>query len=322
LIARRSATFSGDDAHAADAALGEIRRDLAAGHGDVDELLGHALAEIGLLVQEGQPARLPLFDDRDLDLVDQRQPPALEARQQRLAFGIVGGGRGLVFVVALAVPRVAFEDDKRAASPGLEAQRAGAHRMGGDLLAVHLHDLARHGAVAAGVGHVLVHSRPRVLEPALERVAVDGPQAGNLALVVERRALLQRLLAQRLEADQPHFLDAAPRRALVRRVGEALQRIDIVGSDQLAGPALERRVVGEEDARADAKGPGAELVGGLRHGRRRQRPDLRRPCQAVVAVQRFEDVAGDGARIEVRQLHRVEPGLGHGEGVAQNLGSG
>ena len=79
-----------------DAAPGEVGRELAAGHGLVDELVGQPLQQVLLLVEEGQPARLRLLDDGDLDAVDHRQLPALEARQQRLAGGVVGVRLGVV----------------------------------------------------------------------------------------------------------------------------------------------------------------------------------------------------------------------------------
>jgi hypothetical protein len=99
-----------------------------------------------LLVQERQPERLRLVDDRHPYLVDQRQLAALQACQQRLALGVVGRGLGVIELVAEV--GTALQHDQRAAAPLLEPERAAAHRVRVDLVAVVLHHLARLGAPA------------------------------------------------------------------------------------------------------------------------------------------------------------------------------
>ena len=272
---------------------------------------------VDLAVQEAQPARLLLVDDRHLDAVDHRQLAALELGQQRLAFGVVGGGLGVVEHVAVA--RVALQHDQRAAPPLRQPERPGAHRVRDDLVAVVFDDLARHRAEQVTTGEQRQQRRARLAQPHLEGVALRRLQPRHVGVVVEGLAALQRLLALRLQPFDVEFLQVAPHRALVRRVGETLERIDVVGGDEFALPALERRVVGEVDAGFDAHRPDAVVGRHLWETVRGVRLDLRRPRQMVVVVQAFEDVRRDGARVQVRDARRVEAGLGGRERGAQHL---
>jgi hypothetical protein len=52
---------------AAHALLGQVGCHLAARHRDLDELVGHAVDVVVLAVEEREPARLRLLDDRDLE---------------------------------------------------------------------------------------------------------------------------------------------------------------------------------------------------------------------------------------------------------------
>jgi hypothetical protein len=148
---------------------------------------------------------------------------------------------------------------------------------------------------------------------------IDGADAFDLLVVIERLLLVERALAQLGQAEISLRLHPRPHRALVGRVGEALPGVDVVLSDELAPLALERRIVGEEDARPHARRPDAEVLRVLRHAVGGERPDLDRPREVVVGVEAFEDVRRQRARIEVVDLGRIEAGLGDLEGVAQDL---
>ena len=308
----------------ANAALGEARHELAAGHRGIDELRrqrrGNRADHVGLRVEEGEPARLVLFDDRDMHFIDHRQAPAFEAREDRLTLRVVGGGLGVVAHVAEG--RVALEHDQRRAAPLLEAKRPGAHGVRIDLGTVEPDDLARHAAEQVRRCEGLQKARPWLVEANADRVAVERLQPLGLAVVVERPLGLQRCVAQRLEPDDAFVVQARVHRAAIDRIEEALERVDVVLRDELARLAFERRVVGEVDARSQLDRPGAEVGRHLGHRRRRQRLDLDRPGQVVVGVQAFEDVRRDGARIEVDDLRRIEGRLGDGERHAQHLGGG
>jgi hypothetical protein len=306
-----------DLAIAADALLREVGRDLAARHRRVDELEGDALDEVGAALQERQPARLLLLDDRDLDTVDHRQPPAPEAGEQRLALGVVGGRLGVV--EHLAKLGVSLHDDEGAAAPLDEPERAGADRVAVDLLAVVLDHLARDCAEQVAGGQPFRKARPRLAEPDLERVAVEGAQALDLAVVVERPLAVERRLAQLGQSEVLLGLEARPDRALVGRVGEALERIHVVLRDQLAALPLEGRIALEVDPGLDANRPDAKVGRRLGRPRGRQRLDLDRPREMVVLVERFEDVRRERARIEVDDLDRIQARLGDPKRVAQHL---
>jgi len=94
-----------------DPALLQVRREPPFGRGEVDELEGHAINEIVLGIEEGEPARLHFLDDIDLDAVDHRQPPAVQPGRECLRLRVVSW-RGLV-VELLAEAGVALEHHAR-----------------------------------------------------------------------------------------------------------------------------------------------------------------------------------------------------------------
>ena len=192
--------------------------------------------------------------------------------------------------------------------------------MRDDLIAVLLHHLARHRAVQVAAGEGLDEAWPAFFEPELQRVAVERAQAIDFAVVVERRLVLQRCIAQRLQADDLQFGDRGPGRRLPARIGETLDRVDEILRHQFAPLSFECRVVLEVDAGADADGPGPEVLGRLRHALGHIGNDLERPRQVVIRIQPIENMRGDDARVQVRQLRRIESGLGNRERVAQHLG--
>ncbi len=212
--------------------------------GEVVEVVGHR-QRIELALQERQPARLALLDDRHLDPVDDRQAPAAQLRDLRGQRRVAGGR--LELVASLAVGRIAFEHDARRARPLDDAKRPGADRVFGDTLAVELDHLAGHRAERLRRRQHLREARRGSGEAHLEGVAVERAQALDLAVVVEGLAA-ERGLAQRVVAEDLHAFDLVQVLALPARIGDALPRIHVVGGDELARLALERRIVGEDDA--------------------------------------------------------------------------
>jgi hypothetical protein len=276
---------------------GQARRQLAARRGLLAELARqlarHTGQRVDLAIEEGQPLRLELLDHADLDLVDHRQAAALEARQQGLTFGVAGGW--LAVVQHFAIAWVAFEHDPRTAAPALQAKWPGADRVLGDGVSVVLDHLARRAAQNAGIGQHVDQARPRLFELDLQGMRVECPQAGDRPVVVEAGLALHRGVANVLQTDDAELDHVLFERADVGRIDRALDRVNIVARLQLAALALERRVIGEEDAAGEADGPDAKVRRHLGQGRGRDRPDLGRPRQVVVAVQRFEDVRREGA---------------------------
>jgi hypothetical protein len=201
-----------DIAAQADAAVRQVRREAAVGHGDLGELDRHA-DPVELAAEEAEPARLALLDDSDLHAVVQRQAPALEAREQGLSFQVVGGR--LAVVEHLAELRVALQHDAGAAPPRLQPIGSGADRVRHDVVAVSLDHLARHGAVAGADAQHLHEARPRRRELELDRVAVERPDARHLGVVVERLLVAQGTLPQGVEADEALAVHDRVGRALV-----------------------------------------------------------------------------------------------------------
>ena len=281
------------------------------------ELRRHA-REVGLAVQEAEPARLVLLDDRDLDAVVERQALAVQALGERQCFDVVG--RGLAVEADVAIGGVLVEDDARGAPPRAQAIRPGADGMGGDVVAVGLDHLARDadGIRLAEGGR---EARPRRRQPELDRVAVERAQALDLGAIVERLLLAQCALAQGVEAEDAVLVERAVEGALGGRVVHALEREDVVVGHQFARLALERRVVGEEGAAPQAHRPGFEISRRLGHRLGRARHAPHRQGQGVVAHQALEDVGDDPVRIQVARLGGIEAGLGSFLEDAQDIRS-
>ena len=173
-------------------------------------MIGQAVDEILLPVQKAQPARLVFFNDADHHPVNHGQAPALEARQQGLAFGVVGRRLGVVFIKTGAVAGVALQHHLGAAPPLRQPKGAGAHRVLGDLVAVGQHHVMRQRTEQAVVGKQLDQARARLYRGELQGVAVDGLQAGHVGAVVEGRAAVQRTLAHGAQADEAGLFHLAP----------------------------------------------------------------------------------------------------------------
>ena len=159
---------------------------------------------------------------------------------------------------------------------------------------VGLDDLARHRADDRRVAEMVGEARARRGELELQRVAVERAHAGHVAVVVEGLAA-ERGQAQVVESEDLVFLDRRQVRALPARIEDALDRVDVVGGDELAPLAAERGVVREIDARLDPDREDLEVVGDLGHGRRGRWPQAHRARQELVLVRRLEDVGGDRA---------------------------
>ena len=246
-----------DDGVGFDAFLGQVGRELRVRHRRLGEIGRHRVDQVDLAVQESQPARLTLFDHAQLDPLDHRQAPALETPQQGLAFGIVGVG--LCIEVALTVAWVALEHDQRAAPPLREHERPGAHRVRHEVIVITLDHFTRHGAEDTAVGQPMDEPRPRLRQRETQRVTVDRLDAFDLAVVVEGPLVLQRLVAQRFQAEHAVFGEAVVGGAFERRVEKPLEAVDIVLRHQLALFASKGRVVGEVDAGFELDRPDLEV---------------------------------------------------------------
>mmetsp|Transcript_91071 Transcript_91071/g.253552 ORF Transcript_91071/g.253552 Transcript_91071/m.253552 type:complete len:580 (-) Transcript_91071:1454-3193(-) len=303
------------------AALGEVGCEMALGHGLAGEIGGHLLDDVEFAAQEGQPARLVLFDDVDLDAVDQRQLAALQRGHLGLQ-ALIGVGRGDLGIALLAEVGVAREHDARAAPPFGQPEGIGADRVLHDLVAVELHHLARHGAEGGGIGEVVDEAWVAHAELELKGVAVQGLQAFDLAVVVEGLLGRHQGAAQLRQAEDLGVLEQVEVVALPLRVVVALERVDIVLRDQLALLAAEGRVVGKVDAGLDAEGQRLVVGADLGHGRQCGRAQLEGSGAECVLQRCVEDVRGRILGVLVRDLGRVETGFGNAEGITQHLVGG
>jgi hypothetical protein len=101
---------------------------------------------------EGQPHRLGLFDDRNLDPADRRHAPARHLPDQPLVVRIVAGGE---VPDEAPVSGIGREQDLGAADPFVEPVGAGAHRVRHDLVeSIVLDHLTRDDAEIVGRQHV------------------------------------------------------------------------------------------------------------------------------------------------------------------------
>jgi hypothetical protein len=171
---------------------------------------------------------------------------------------------------------------------------------------IRLDHLARHGDDVRPREHV-EEVEVRILQLEGDGVLVPDHDAGNLLVVVELAGLL-RLFDELVE---PHdlVLEEPLVRAAVLRVAEALDRVLHVARDQLPLLALERGIVGVEDAGPDAKGVARALLLRFRHRLRCERHDLHRAREVVVREQRLEDVLVDAVGVAVVDALRIEARL-------------
>ena len=126
-------------------------------------------------------------------------------------------------------------------------------------------------------------------------------------------------IAQLHQPDDLVVREARHARAFKARVEMALDRVHIVGRDQLALLAGERRVVVEVDAGLEPHREGLEIGRDLGQRHRRVRPDAHRPRQKLEAIGRVEHVGNHRGGIEVGDLRRVEAALGDADRVAQHF---
>ncbi len=297
-----------------DALLREARLELRRRVEDVPDEVVRDRRVVDRPLLEREHPRRAFLDDADLDAAGQREPPALVLRDDRAVRGVAAVGEALV-----AEARVRLEHDPLAAAPLLEAVGPGADRVRhhpARAVGVSLDDLAGDGrrrrrrevGEELGVGKV---------EADADRVAVDRLKARDRLVVVELAALLRRcdevLHADEATVEHLHRVRAHP------RVHHPLPRVDVVLGRQLALLPLERRVVGEIDARLDADRPGLPAVGDLGQRDRGVRDELVRPRQVVVLVGRVEDHAVDRVAVDVARRGGVEAGLRGREHRADHL---
>jgi hypothetical protein len=154
-----------------DALLLQVGRELAARQRDLREVLGHGTDDVVLAVEEGEPARLVLVDHIHLDAADDGQALALQARCDLARAGVVAG---FALEELLAEVGVRLQHDLRAACPALQQERARAHGVRVEIVAVILGHLPRHGRSR---WHRESTGEPEVggVEP-MQRVSVEGPQ--------------------------------------------------------------------------------------------------------------------------------------------------
>ena len=268
---------------------------------------------VELLLLEGEPARLRLLDDRDLDLAHLRHLLAAHVLHQRV---VPRRFRHREVPGEAPILGIRLEHDLRAAGPARQHVRARADRMAHRVVGVALDHLARDDPerdVRGDEQEVVVG----LLEPEAQRVAVDDLDPRDLRVVVELPALLRR----RGVLVQPDDLALEQERVRgpVLRIQEPEIRVDDVLRDELALLALEHRVRREVDALAQLERVGLAVVGDLRHRLGQHRDELRRPREVIVGQQPLEDALEHRRGIEIRDPHRVEAVLARGEAYVQDL---
>ena len=133
----------------------------------------------------------------------------------------------------------------------------------------------------------------------------DGVQSLDRSIVVEFRAGLAGRVDDRAGADDQvgHHRVAAPAQI---RIEPALHRVDVIVGDELARLAVERRIVGEKDARLQVDLPGLAAVRDLRRPGSRHWREPGGRIQVVPVVEAFEDREGHALRGNRRCLLRIE----------------
>ena len=166
-----------------DAASRVLRFELAAGQESRRNLAAQLHVVEAALLEEEEP-RDVLVDDVNLDGAGLRDALAVHTREDRRIRRIVA-----LREVRLAILRVRFEDEPRAALPLLEAVRPGANGPRPDVAASRLYDLPRRRAdEAKDVANVRI---VRLAHTDLQRVAVERTQAFDQSIEVEFAGLLR-----------------------------------------------------------------------------------------------------------------------------------
>ena len=178
-----------------------------------------------------------------------------------------------------------------------------------------LDDLARHRQHAdQDVGDERVVDR---VETQHQRVPVERVHAFDGGVVVDFGPGLAGRVDHRAHPDDEV---GEQRFAAAAQVGVevALDRVDVVGGDELPRPAAEGRVVGEQDPRLQPDGPRLAVRGDLGRAGRGVGDRLRRAAEVVPLVHRLEDRRADDVRVGVLPLLRVE-GVDVAGGEPQHL---
>jgi hypothetical protein len=213
-----------------------------------------------------------------------------------------------------AVAGIRLQHDARAAFPFAQAIGTGAHGPGANVAAGRLHHFAGDGAA----NQVVVdHRVVRLGQAQLQRVAVERAQSFDRPVVVELRARLACRIDHGPRAGHQIGHQCRSPSAQIG-VEPALQRIHVVGGDELARLAPERGVVGEENAGRKADRPGLAAIGDRRRSRGRDGRQLWGRGKVIVFVQAFEDRREHLVRRIVGELLRIE-GLDVDRRQAQDL---
>jgi hypothetical protein len=189
--------------------------------------------------------------------------------------------------------------------------------MRAHVVAVFLHDFARHRARDAAIGEIEDEDAGRLREPDLPGVSIERLDALERRVVVEA-VLLARLL-QQFVGTEDHPFDLREQRRGELRIHQALHRIHVVVCGELALLAAEGRIVVEEDPRLHAQGERLAAVGDLGQCGEGVGLELQRPREVVVLERRVEHGVVDHVRIQVGDLLRIERGLRDLEGHAEDL---
>src|SRR5262249_15694872 len=105
----------------------------------------------------------------------------------------------------------------------------------------------------------------RLVEPKLQRIAVESAQALDWRVVVEFRSWLSGGI-DRSPATHEHFSKQHQATPTKVRIEASLERVNVVFGGKLARLAPEGRVIGEIDAGFDGDSPGEAIVTDLRKG--------------------------------------------------------
>ena len=254
-----------------------------------------------------------LFDHADLDASDLRDTLAFHRSDCRLVTRIVGPRE---IPDDLSIVGIGLEHNLGLAGPALEHVGAGPDRMRVGIVGVGLDHFASDGG-HRGHRHNVREVVVRSGETDTQRIAVDDFEPGHLGVVVEAFRL-RGLVGDGIQADDLAVDQEPPRRA-VGRIDEALDRIRVVGRDQLAALALERRVGLEVDSASYLEEVGLAAVGDFGQRLGSLRHQLDRSGEVVVRQQALVDGPHHLAGIIVGDLGRIKAGLRNLEGDAQHF---
>ena len=138
-----------------------------------------------------------------------------------------------------------------------------------DIPGIRVDDLASDSS-ERGQGHDVGERVVDAFQANAQNMAIDCLEPIDRCAVVELGIGFRRLRGSLVEAnDLPGNVERV--RRPVRRIDEALDRVDIIIGYQLAALALERGIVGKDDSRPDPECVRPSVVGDFRERRSRER---------------------------------------------------